>query len=41
VNSKYEWTVLREPMCFYGVAYECATVSSDFMPVGADRLIGV
>jgi len=20
VNSMYEWTVLREPMCFYGVA---------------------
>jgi hypothetical protein len=48
MNSKYEWTVLRDTMCFYGVAHfqerRCAvraTVSSDFMPAGADRLIGV
>jgi hypothetical protein len=41
MNSKNEWTVLREPMCFYGVAYVGATVSADFMPAGADRLIGV
>jgi hypothetical protein len=54
MNSRYEWTVLRETMCFYGVAHDrldsvvedddvavCATVSASFVPVGADRPIGV
>ena len=48
MNSWYEWTVLRETMCFYGVAHYKdgdvavrATVSASFVPAGADRLIGV
>ena len=46
MNSWYEWTALRETMCFYawhlngGIAVR-ATVSASFVPAGADRLIGV
>lgn len=48
MNSWYEWTALRETMCFYGVApYKDgdvavrATVLAGAVPAGADRLIGV
>ncbi len=54
MNSRYEWTVFRETMCFYGVARDRllevveggdvavrATVSTSFVPAGADRRIGV
>jgi hypothetical protein len=54
MNSRYEWTVFRDTMSFYGVAHDrrievvedgdvavCATVSTSFVPAGADRPIGV
>ena len=47
MNSWYEWTVLRETMCFYGVAHKDgdvavrATVSANSVQAGADRRIGV
>jgi hypothetical protein len=46
MNSWYEWTALRETMCFYGVDTNGdiavgATVSASLALAGADRLIGV
>jgi hypothetical protein len=42
MNSRHEWTVLTETMCFYGVAHfedgnfaARITVSTSFVPVGA------
>ena len=35
MNSRYEWTVLRETMCFYGVAHD------RLLPVVEDGSIAV
>jgi len=48
MNSRYEWTVLRETTSFYGVMRNQdgdiavrITVSASLALVGADRQIGV